>query len=405
MKKVAILGGLGIEGVALQKYLKKTEPDLKPIVLDKKTDPKYLSKLEDFDLIYRAPGVLCSMPEIKKAVRRGVKFSSTINLFFEKAKGQIIGVTGSKGKGTTTQMIYEVLKKADKDVHVGGNIGNSPLEFVDKLTNDSITVLELSNLQLWDIKYSPHIAVVLDVFPEHLDWHKNLNEYVDAKMGITKYQRSKDIVFYASGNKLSQKIAKKGKGRKVEVKFDKLPIKLSIPGRHNLKNASMTASICSHLGVNPQVSLDTIAKFKGLPHRLQKVREVKGAIYYNDSASTAPETTVAGIKAFPKQSKILILGGKDKNSEYKTLEKGMVGEDIKLAILIGESKEKIKLAIKDVVKTRVLKTLEEAVGVAYKIAKPDDIVLFSPGATSLDMFKSYKDRGEQFERIVKKLKD
>ncbi|PIR98097.1 MAG: UDP-N-acetylmuramoyl-L-alanine--D-glutamate ligase, partial [Candidatus Colwellbacteria bacterium CG10_big_fil_rev_8_21_14_0_10_42_22] len=335
MKKVAILGGLGIEGQALQKYLKKTEPNLKPIILDKKINQDYLSRLEEFDLIYRTPGVLASLPEIKRARRKGVKFSSSINLFFEHSNGTVIGITGSKGKGTTSQIIYEILKKAGKDVYIGGNIGNSPLEFVDKLGSDSITVLELSNLQLWDVKHSPHIAVVLGIFPEHLDWHKNLKEYVSAKMGITKHQGKQDFVFYASKNALAKKVARKSKGKKIEVDLNKLPIKLSIPGAHNLQNASMAAAVCMHLGIKPEIVLDAISKFKGLPHRIQLVKEIGGVVYYNDSASTTPETAVAAVRAFPNKGVILIAGGRDKNSDYEILNRGIRGEKVELVILIG----------------------------------------------------------------------
>lgn len=405
MQKVAILGGLGIEGRALQKYLRKTQPDLRPVILDRKLDPNYLSRLKEFDLIYRTPGVLCNLPEIRKAIRRGVKFSSSINLFFEKAQGIIIGITGSKGKGTTAQILYEILKNAGKDAHLGGNIGNSPLDFVDELTKNSLTVLELSNLQLWDIKYSPHIAVVLDIFPEHLDWHKSFREYVQSKTGIVKYQRRGDLVFYIAGNKFSKKIANKSKGKKIEVKPHSLPKKsLMIPGKHNLKNASMAAAVCSHLGVSPDTILHALSRSKGLPYRLQMIREAGGVIYYNDSASTTPETAVAAVKAFPKSPKILLLGGRDKNSNYTILEKGLRGEKVKLAVIFGTSKKKINSAIKQTVKTRLAKDLMSAVETARKIARPGDIVLFSPGATSLDMFKNYQDRGAQFNKIVKKIR-
>jgi UDP-N-acetylmuramoylalanine--D-glutamate ligase len=405
MKKVAILGGLGIEGRALQKYLKIAQPDLKPMILDRKLNTDYLSCLKEFNLIYRTPGVLCNLPEIRKAVRAGVKFSSPMNLFFEKAKGKIVGITGSKGKGTTSQIIYEVLKSAGKDVYLGGNIGNSPLEFVDKLTDDSITVLELSNLQLWDIKHSPHIAVILDIFPEHLDWHKSFREYLQSKTGIVKHQRKGDFVLFMSSNKFSKKIASKSRGKKIEVKPHGLPAKsLAMPGRHNLKNASMAAAVCSHLGISPDIVLHVISKSKGLPYRLQKSREINGVIYYNDSASTTPETAVAAVKAFPRNPKILLLGGKDKNSDYSVLEKGLRGENIKLALIFGVSKDKINIAVKKMIKTRLAKDLASAIGVVQKIAKSGDIVLFSPGATSLDMFKNYIDRGEQFDKIVKKIK-
>ena len=404
MKKVAILGGLGVEGQALKKYLKKTRPGLKPVILDRKLDPNYLSRLKEFDLIYRTPGVIYSLPEIQRAIRARVKFSSPMNLFFETARGTIVGVTGSKGKGTTAKMIYEVLRSAGRDAYLGGNIGNSPLEFVERLTDRSVTVLELSNLQLWDIRYSPHIAVVLDVFPEHLDWHKSFREYLQSKTGITKHQRKGDLVFFAADNKYSKKIAYKSRGKKIAVKPDHLPIKLLVLGDHNLKNASMAAAVCAHFKVRPDIILHTISQSKGLPYRLQKSREVGGVVYYNDSASTTHETAVAAVKAFPKTPKVLLLGGKDKNSDYSVLERGLRGENIKLAVIFGASKTKIQGAIKKTAKIKLAKDLAGAAKMARGAARPGDIVLFSPGATSLDMFKNYQDRGEQFDKIVKKIR-
>lgn len=401
--KVAILGGLGVEGKDLTRYLKKHSPDLKPTILDQKTDPDYLSKLEDFDLIYKTPGVLYNIPEIQKAIQNGVEIVNTIDVFFEKAKGTIIGVTGTKGKGTTVQLIYEVLKAAGKDAYLGGNIGQAPLEFVDKLTDQSITVLELSNVQLWNIRHSPHIAGVLGIFPDHLDWHTNVKEYFGTKLGITKHQTKDDFVFYFPDNKHSKKVAKKSKGQRIAVDPGEFKIELSIPGDHNKRNAAMAAAICIHLGVNPAVVLETAKNYKGLPYRLTKIAIIKGVEYYNDSASTNPETTIAAMEAFSGETKVLILGGKDKKLDYKDLGKVVQKSDVRFSVLFGESKNKIKEVLGDV-KSKTVNTLEEAVELASKEAKEGDVILFSPAATSLDMFDNYQARGEAFDRIVKKLK-
>ncbi|OGY57087.1 MAG: UDP-N-acetylmuramoylalanine--D-glutamate ligase [Candidatus Colwellbacteria bacterium RBG_13_48_8] len=400
--RVAILG-YGAEGKAVEKYLKKHEPGVKPVILDQKLDPNYLSRLREFDIVYRSPGVLYKLPEIQRAGWRGVKITSATNLFFEKARGVTIGVTGTKGKGTTSALIYEILKAAGKKVFLGGNIGDPAINFLDELTNDSFSVLELSNLQLWDIKYSPHIAVVLDIFPDHMDWHKNFREYFGTKLNIIKRQTKSDFVFYAPENKFVKRIARRSRGKKIAVKAGSLPFELKIVGPHNLKNASMAAAVCAHLGVRPDIILNAVKNYKGLPCRLTRTAEKKGVTYYNDSASTNPQTTIAAVKSFPGAYKVLIAGGKDKGLDYSPLGEATAHEKMRLVILMGENKSKIKSALSSNIKIKTAKTLKEAVQLARKNAQEGDIVVFSPGAASFDMFKNYQDRGEQFDKIVKKL--
>ncbi|MEX2054044.1 MAG: UDP-N-acetylmuramoyl-L-alanine--D-glutamate ligase [Candidatus Colwellbacteria bacterium] len=404
--KVAILGAYGVEGEDIRKYLAKHEPNLELTLLDQKADPNYLSRLQEFDLIYKAPGVLHNLPEIRKATRAGVKIVSIVDLFFEKAKGTIIGITGTKGKGTTTKLIYDILKADGKQVYLGGNIGTSPLGFLEELTDKSITVLELSNVQLWAIKHSPHIAGVLNIFPDHLDWHKDFKEYVGSKAGIAKYQNKDDFIFYFPDNKYSKSIAKKSKGHKVGVDPTNLKIDLKMPGEHNRRNAAMAAAICAHVGVKPSVIIETIKEYEGLLYRLSKVATKDSILYYNDSASTNPQTAAAAVKAFPGEKKVLIAGGYDKGLDYKPLKEAIKAETVKLVVLYGANKAKIKEALGDVVKIKLITgSLEEAVGAAKGALPGGGVVIFSPGAASFDMFNSYKHRGETFDKIVKKLKD
>ena len=405
--KIAILGGLGLEGQALLRYLKKHDPKADITLLDQNLDPNYLSNLEQFDLVYRSPGVLYNLPEIQKAIRKGVKFSSPTNLFFEKAKGKVIGITGTKGKGTTTKLIYEILKSAGLEVYLGGNIGEPATGLLDQLTDNSITVLELSNVQLWDVKHSPHIAGVLGIFPDHLDWHKNFREYLGTKFGITKFQNANDFVFYMQDDKFSKKVAKKSKGQKIAVDYRSIKIPLTIPGEHNRKNAAMAAAICAHVGVKPEIILETIKNYKGLPYRLTKVARKGGVTYYNDSASTNPQTVCAAVKAFPGKQKILIAGGSDKGLDYKPLGGTLENEKgVKLVILYGANRQKIKDALEKVTPIKVISgSLKEVIQLASTQASEGDIVIFSPGSASFDMFANYKERGEAFDKIVKNIKD
>ena len=400
--KIAILG-FGQEGKAVLRFLKKTQPKLRPVILDKKRDPKYLSRLKDFDLIYRSPGVPYTLPQIQKAIKSGVKFSSATDLFFTQAKGTIIGVTGTKGKSTTTTLIYKVLKNAGRDAYLGGNIGKPAIELLPKLKKNSITVLELSSFQLQDLKHSPRVAIILDIFPDHLDAHQSFKEYFEAKKSITKFQKSKDLVFYFSNNKHAKLIADKSKGKKIPVSPDVQIPEIRILGPHNRKNIAMVIAVAKQFKIPQKTILETLKSFSGLPHRLKLVRTVKGVKFYNDSASTNPETTAAAIMSFPNHPKIIIMGGKDKKLDYEPVAEAAYAENIKLAVLFGENKKKIHLALDKVAKTKTAKDLKSAVKIARGATKSGDIIIFSPGAASFDMFENYKTRGKEFERIVKKI--
>jgi len=425
MKKIAILG-FGREGKAVLRFLKKQ--GLRNVtILDKKFDKNYLKNLEDFNVIYRSPGVPYNLKEIQKAVKAGVKFTSATDLFFKNAKGLIIGVTGTKGKGTTSTLIYKILASAGKDVYLAGNIRKPAIDILPKLKKNSVTVLELSSFQLQDLKQSPHIAVALDMFPDHMDAHKNLKEYFEAKSSIAGYQTKKDRVFYAAGNKYAKTIASKSKGKKIGVnpksfKFFS-PRDLKILGEHNFKNAVMAAMVATDLGISKNVILKTVKNYRGLPYRLQLVRticinqpnpcppkprrrrEYKSASVkiYNDSASTNPMTTAAAIKSF-KEKNVLIMGGKDKGLDYKPVAQALKNSSTKLVVLFGENKKKIAKAIRGN-KLVFAKNLEAALKTALKNFQFGETIIFSPGAASFDMFVDYKDRGKKFNEIVKKLKD
>src|SRR3990167_2550045 len=311
---IAILG-FGQEGKAIFKYLKKS-PQYKNTgisILDKKTNKNYLKNLNRFDIIFRSPGVPYNLSEIQKAIKNGVKFSSSTDLFFQNAKKigcKIIGITGTKGKGTTSTLLYQILKSAKKDVYLAGNIGKPAIELLPKIKKKSIVILELSSFQLQDLNPpagGPDIAVILDIFPDHLDAHKNLKEYFEAKSNIAKWQKKSDKIFYFDDSKRSKLIAEKSPAKKISVKnyLKNFNFDLKIPGKHNLKNSVMAATIAKNLGIDTKIILKTIKNFKGVEHRLEFVRQIGNIIFYNDSASTNPYTAAAAIKAF-SEPKVLI---------------------------------------------------------------------------------------------------
>ncbi len=413
--KIAILG-FGREGKSLLRFIKKNNPKSDVKILDRKFDKNYLKKVHNFDIVYRSPGVPYNLSEIKKAIKKGVKFSSATAIFFEKAKGKVIGITGTKGKSTTATLLYKIIKACKKPVYLVGNIGKPALEILPKINKKSIVILELSSFQLQDLKVSPEIAVVLETFPDHMDNHKNLREYFDSKTNIAKWQKKSDKIFYFDDNYWSKWIVQKSRAKKIPVsarnfKLFKLE-NLKMPGEHNLKNAIMATTVALSLGYPKKKILKVVKNFYGNEHRLELTKKIKGISFYNDSASTNPQTAVAAIRAF-KEPIILISGGKDKGLNYSPLAKALRNSNTKLVILLGENKYKIKKAIlKSSVQIKLVKDLKTAINLAYKnakklINKPINqliTIIFSPASASFDMFKDYQDRGEKFKELVKKLK-
>ncbi|MDO8664505.1 MAG: UDP-N-acetylmuramoyl-L-alanine--D-glutamate ligase [Candidatus Liptonbacteria bacterium] len=413
--KIAILG-FGREGRSILKFLKKDKEFKKAevCIVDKKSTIKlprgcrarlgknYLKNLDDFDIIFRSPGIPYLLPEIQKAKKQGVKISSATNLFFERYPGKIVGIIGTKGKGTTATLLYKILRVAGKDVFLAGNIGTPSLDILSKTDKKSIVIFELSSFQLQDLKISPSIAAVLDVFPDHLDAHKNLKEYYDAKSNIGRYQKPGDKIFFFKNNNLSRHVASKGDGKKISVDEESYklfsPEDLLIKGAHNFKNAVMAATIAKSIDVPQKIILKTVKKFRGLPYRIQFTKKIRGVSYYNDSASTNPLSTIAAIKSF-SQPIILISGGVSKNIDFKEFGK-IADKTLKMIILFGENKKEIRKTIKDSSKVKMAGILKNAIKIASSFSSSGDIILFSPASTSFDMFKNYEERGLAFDKIV-----
>ncbi len=426
--KIAILG-FAREGHSVLKFLQKDREfkGAEICILDKNSGtkvprgikksigPDYLKNLGGFDIVFRAPGIPYLLPEIQKAESSGVKISSSTNLFFERCPGTIIGITGTKGKGTVSTLLYKMLKAAGNKVFLAGNIGTPALDVLPKTDKKSIVIFELSSFQLQDLKKSPAVAAVLDVFPDHLDAHKDTCEYYEAKANIARYQKSGDKVFFFRNIPLSRKAASEGKGGKIPVNEKTFslfsPENMAMKGWHNFRNAVMAAAIAKSLGVPEKTIASTARAFRGTEHRLELVCKItkggKRICFFNDSASTNPQTAAAAIEAFPEEEKILIAGGQDKNLDYGPLAEALKGSRTELVILMGENKNKIGEAIKPSgVKIAYASGLKDSVAIAYGAAKElprSSVVIFSPAATSFDMFENYADRGEKFKKIVKGL--
>lgn len=428
-KKIAILGA-GIEGLATKKFLDSNR--IESVILDEKNSRSAFARLGEFDIVVRSPSVLYLRPEIQKFKENGGIVTSQIKIFLELCPSPVIGVTGTKGKGTTSSLIYEMLLQNGQDAYLGGNIGTPPLNFLDKLSKDSIVVLELSSFQLQDIQKSPHIAVMLMTTSEHLDYHKDIAEYVDAKRNIFRFQNDNDFaivnrdypasnesdlespgkVYYISREREGKDgvffregimwMQTEGKEKKIIDTKDIL-----LPGKHNWENAA-AAVMAAHLGgVGKDDIVNILKTFKGLEHRLELVGDINGVRFYDDSFSTTPETAIAAIEAFDAPE-ILILGGSGKNSDFTELGRVISNaKNIKAVIGIGDEWHRMRAEFP--ISNFQFPIIEDAkdmrtiVLAASKIAKSGDVVLLSPACASFGMFKNYKDRGQQFKKEVKKL--
>lgn len=454
-KKVAIVG-LSVEGIDTavflageqailtfcdrrgQEELGETYTKLAKLSSHFQLGDAYLSQLDGFDLIVRTPGMSLKTPELRDAAARGIPIESQTTLFFKHCPAPIIGVTGTKGKGTTSTLIHAILKAAGKKSRLGGNVGVPLLSKVHDIASSDIVVLELSSFQLEDLTQSPHVAVVLKVTQEHLanfdplatNYHASREAYVKAKKSIVRYQKSHDIAVCNADDPTSVSFGKETKGKtyyfsrsqssadsfvrdqSVYLKRDNdthLICRLSeiqLLGMHNLENIAAASLVGALMGAPIENIRSAVVGFKGLEHRLEYVRSVAGVAYYNDSFSTVPETTIAAIESFAAPL-VLIVGGSEKGSDYAELGKKIAESQIKLLVVVGQMTKRILEATKaagyqgEVI--RDLQSMEEIVSVCAQNAGKGDIVLLSPACASFGMFKNYKERGLLFKREVSRL--
>ena len=439
-KKIAVIG-IGISNRPLIKYLKDAGAEV--TAYDKRTKEElgeiynemngigvktvlgenYLDNLEG-EIIFKTPGLRFDNPSLVKAREKGALITSEMEMFFEVCPSKIIAVTGSDGKTTTTTLIYEILKKSGYTVWLGGNIGNPLLCDAEKMTDTDIVVLELSSFQLHTMKKSPNIAVITNITPNHLDMHKDYQEYIDAKKNIMRYQNKDDILIVNASNDVTAKIGKEAKGVLLDFSSKKdayISLKdgtilrngkpilktsdIKIPGMHNVEN--YMAAIAAVIGLATDEAILEVAKtFGGVPHRIELIRNLDGVSYYNSSIDSSPNRTINTLKVFDKKV-ILIAGGKDKGIPYDDLGP-YLAEKVKILILIGKTADKIEKSLRDYDKNTDVKiirceTYPDVVKTAYSLAKDGDVVILSPASTSFDMFSNFEERGNLFKELVNRL--
>ena len=447
-----IIAGYGLEGISNLIYFRRKFLDAEFVVADERPADKlpaipddvklvtgksvFQEQLDDADLVVRT----ASLPP--RNIETCGKVWSATNEFFQECPAPIIGVTGTKGKGTTCSLIASILQQAGRAVHLVGNIGVPALDVLPKIKKDDIVVYELSSFQLWDLEKSPHIAVVLMIEPDHLNVHADFVDYLNAKKNIRRHQQLGDVCLYHPTNKYAQEVAATPLGKSNGAKCghgdtldfaqryaipndDQVYVKdgyfcvqnrqicstshLRLPGVHNLENACAAMSAVTELNI--EVTNEQYAKglegFTGLPHRLKFVAEKDGIKYYDDSISTTPGSAIAALRSFT-ESKILIIGGAGKGADYAGLAQEIAIQNMRAVILIGSNVDELaevlcrQKVICEIVKLGMA-TMTGIIEAARRKAQSGDVVILSPAAASFDQYKNYVDRGDQFVSSVKAL--
>ena len=449
-RKVAVIG-LGVSNMPLLEYLyekkaqvtvfdERTMDEIPSETINKINTYEFsysfgkncLEKLNGFNIIFRSPSCLPTRTELQKETERGAIVTTEVEMLMEMCPCKIVGVTGSDGKTTTTSLINAILKKAGYKTFLGGNIGTPLFTKLPEMEPNDIVVLELSSFQLMNMHISPDIAIITNITPNHLNIHKDYQEYIDAKKCIFKNQNEKGILILNYDNDITRECAKEANGNVVffssKVKLDNGFIvdgniikecndkvrkhilntdEVILRGNHNFQNIA-TALAATKTLVDTDIAVQAIKEFKPVEHRIEFVKEIDGVKWYNDSASSSPTRTISGINAF-KENIILIAGGYDKNLEYEPLAKPVV-DKVSTLILIGQTAEKIYDVVKNEsekenkkINIYMCDTLEQTIEIAKKSAKKGDVVLFSPASASFDMFKNFADRGHKFKDLVNKI--
>lgn len=447
-KRVAVIG-IGVSNTPLIKMLLRADiavtacdrnpreafggliEELESLGAEVRLGPDYLEGL-DQDVIFRTPGLRPDVPQLRAARERGSLVTSEMEVFFQVCPCEIIGVTGSDGKTTTTTIIAELLKKGGYHVYVGGNIGKPLLAETPNMEPDDMVVLELSSFQLMTMDVSPDIAVVTNLAPNHLDVHKSMEEYISAKENIFTHQCTEDLAVFNYDNDITRSFGGRARGRSVlfsrrqtldrgvyvknnaiwvsseEGSREVLPLDgILLPGEHNIENYMAAIG-----AVDGLVSDETIrafaGEFGGVEHRIELVRTLDGVRYYNDSIASSPSRTIAGLRSF-KEKVILIAGGYDKHIPFDVLGPEIV-EHVKLLILTGDTAGKICEAVErapgyDGTNPPIqrFEDFTQAVLAAHTVAQSGDVVLMSPACASFDKFKNFMERGNAFKKLIREL--
>lgn len=445
---VAILG-YGREGRSTFRRLKQFAPGLKVHICDRNADLReaaekdsgspgvhwflgtsYLKGLDDADIIIKSPGIPFSLISSLDLQER---ITSQSELFLKLFRDQVCGITGTKGKSTTASLLHHILNAGGKPTVLAGNIGTPCFDVLDHITPNTHIVFEMSSHQLQNIGLSPHIAILLNIFQEHLDHYTSFREYQEAKMNIVRHQHARDHFIFNPDNPLVHSLVSgmdipshlislgspfghaarifceandmiflEGKHR---ASLTGLCSHSALPGQHNLQNIRAAVAASLLMDVSVDTIIDAVSSFKGLPHRLEFVGTFDGVHYYNDSISTIPESTMAALNAFPDTA-TMILGGTDRGIDYKPLMDFLSGSPVVYLLFTGDAGRRMKSmadSMRDFTGKKLIfcASFDEAVRMAVEITPPGRACLLSPAAASYDAFKDFEERGQRFKDLVR----
>ena len=435
-KRILILG-FGVEGIDSFKFLRSLFPDkiieigdklefeqlskeAKELVeLDKRKELRlgkdYLQSLARYDIILKSPGIPPKLEEIVKAREEGVSIISQANIFLENCPGTVIGITGTKGKSTTSSLIHKILKKGNLKSHLVGNIGKPVLSLLLESTKEDVYVYELSSHQLALLRVSPNIAVFLNIYPEHLDYYGNLKEYIKAKSNIAKFQGGEDYLVFNEKDIAVKEVVRDSKAKKIPFNSIKLEEiidlgKVPLKGEFNLQNIRAAIATGQIFGISNEVFEKAVEEFEPLPHRLEFVGEYREIRFYNDALSTIPQAAIGAIDALGKDVQTMMLGGFDRNLQFNELAKKVLMSEIRNVILFPTTGSKIWKAIEEEARRLGIRKLPEsfsadnmkdAVKIAYQHTEQGKICLLSTASSSFSIFKDYKEKGNLFKKYVK----
>lgn len=442
-----VLLGYGREGRSAHRYLLANHPDIKIGIADQQQveqpvqEPSvelhigenYLNSLVQYDVVVRSPGIPATLPALQRYRESGGRVTSATNIFFSECPGTIIGITGTKGKSTTSSLIARVLEENYPDVRLVGNIGRPALDYLPGAKEDTLFVAELSSHQLEDVRYSPHIAVVLAISPEHLDYYQDFSTYVNAKKNIIRYQRSDDIVIFNPSHKTTARLVRRGRAEQLRFSLERkqdvncytnegnifvhrngkepgfvmTTSEIPLLGEGNIENTLAAISVGLILDIPLSKICHAVREFKPLPHRLEFVGERQGIRFYNDSLATIPEAAIHALNALGKDVETLIAGGHDRGLDFSKLGQVIGEKEIKTLILFPPTGEKIWRAVCNAILQEDLRpkkydvsSMEEAVKIAFDHTPLGKICLLSPASASFGLFANYEDRGNAFKNLV-----
>lgn len=456
--KSIVIFGLGLEGAKMLEFLQEAFPGKVIGLADQKTldqlsveikegiqksnnfrlhlGPERVSDISEYEVIIKSPGIPPHIPPVRRAIQCGRVVTSLTAIFFANCSGKIVGVTGTKGKSTTSALIHSILKAGGLDSYLVGNIGITPLEYLQQTKSTTYFVYELSSHQLEGLRQSPHIAVILNIFPEHLDYYKDFEEYARAKENITRYQSSNDTLIYNTAFPVLRQIADQTHAQTIpfsinesfchgyfvsgdyivrgsgEAGMERIIRQSDIPliGKHNRENVIAAIAMAELIGVSTKDIVNGVINFKPLEYRLEPIGTYKSITFYNDPLATIPQATIEAIEALGDNVYTVILGGYDRHLDFSQLGEYIIKSRIKVLILfpttgkrIWEAVSKHKIAGSFLPECFFVENMEEAVSIAYAHTEKNKICLHSPASPSFGVFSDYRHRGDLFKHYVVEL--